>query len=107
MYAQFFSSLYLNYVVALYVCCIDDIQSLIIRTLLFTCRESNHYNQCDAIFAAPYIIGYVVNLLSRINPVVAHQVNLEICHAFLKRHQLQGVCVYISTGMLMCASYCN
>ena len=58
----------------------------------YMCRDSNHLNQSDVEFVMPTFFCRLTKMLSRIDPVAAHQVNQEMCHAFLKRHQLQGVC---------------
>ena len=50
------------------------------------CRDTNHYNQSDTLFVLP-IRG---KLMSRLPPYQAHQINQELCHAFLKRNLLKG-----------------
>lgn len=57
-------------------------------------------NQCDAPFITPKFLAQLVKKDDRrhetLDDTIAHQVNLAVCHAFLKRHLLK--CMYI---------YCN
>ena len=53
-------------------------------------RGANHYNQTDILFVLPKFITKQEKFRSTLDPVIAHGVNLEICHAFLKRNLLLG-----------------
>ena len=53
-------------------------------------RDANHYNQTDILFVLPGFIVRRDRVRSVIDPEIAHGVNLEICHAFLKRYLLLG-----------------
>jgi hypothetical protein len=55
-------------------------------------RGTHHLNQCDAPFANnPTLASLVISQQqSELPNEVAHQVNMDICHAFLKRHLLKG-----------------
>ena len=47
-------------------------------------------HQSDVLFLAPRSLQRLGIAQSGLDPVVAHQVNMDICHAFFKRHLLQG-----------------
>ena len=47
-------------------------------------------NQCDALFVMPEFFVKFVDK-SRIDPTLAHTVNMELCHSFLGRFLLQGM----------------
>ena len=53
-----------------------------------TLRDTNHFNQTDVSFVAPSFT--VCWAQSRLDTTTAHSINLQICHAFLKRHLLKG-----------------
>ena len=59
-------------------------------TYALLCRGANHFNQTDVLFVLPKFIVRNEKFRSVIDPEVAHAVNLEICHAFLKRYLLLG-----------------
>ena len=53
-----------------------------------TLRDTNHFNQSDVSFVAPsFTLRWAQ---SRLDATTAHSINLQICHAFLKRHLLKG-----------------
>ena len=56
----------------------------------FYCRGTNHFNQCDLPFVAPKTLMRFGLKESDLDSARAHQINMEICHAFLKRYLLKG-----------------
>ena len=57
-------------------------------------RDTDHYNQTDVKFTMPaFAQKQFQKALATIDPVIAHQINQQICHAFLKRHQLKGIII--------------
>ena len=47
-------------------------------------------HQSDYLFVAPRSLQWLGIAQSGLDPGVAHRVNMDICHAFFKRHLLQG-----------------
>ena len=75
---------------------------LILTTVFITCcvislRGSDHLNQTDVKFVLPSFAhrnlpAHTIHFgPGGIDSGVAHQVNLDICHSFLKRHLLKGL----------------
>ena len=60
--------------------------------MFFCCvsRGTNHYNQIDILFVLPRFIVNSDKFRSPLDPAVAHTLNMEMVHAFLKRHLLLG-----------------
>ena len=59
--------------------------------LISICSDTNHDNQTDIFFMIPRcFISFIGGKASRLDITVAHTTNLEICHAFLKRHLLKS-----------------
>ena len=58
------------------------------HTHTHTLRDTNHFNQSDIIFTFPSFTARWAQ--SQLDPTVAHAINQEICHAFLRRHLLKG-----------------
>ena len=56
--------------------------------LSILCRGTNHFSQTDVFFIQPRLLSV---LPSALDPAAAHHVNLDLCHAFLKRFLLLGV----------------
>ena len=54
------------------------------------CRGTNHYNQTDIPFVLPRFVMRSDKYRSPLDPVVAHTLNMELVHGFLKRHLLLG-----------------
>ena len=61
---------------------------MLIRNPLFFCRDSNHMNQSDLFFVIPTFVAK--KDISRLDPTLAHTVNMELCHSFLGRFLLNG-----------------
>ena len=59
--------------------------------LNFDYRDTDHYNQTDLKFALPaFVLKQLRKSDTIIDPVIAHRINQQICHAFLKRHLITG-----------------
>ena len=55
-------------------------------------RGTNHYYQSDVLFTFPSRADK--SFTSTLDVVTAHRVNMDVSHAFLKRHLLMGECYY-------------
>ena len=56
---------------------------------VFKLRGTTHLTQCDAPFTAiPWTLTEFTN--PPLDKYIAHEVNMEIVHAFLKRFLIQG-----------------
>ena len=53
-------------------------------------RGTNHYNQVDILFVMPRFVVSSEKFRSPLDPAVAHSLNMELIHAFLRRHLLLG-----------------
>lgn len=69
------------------------------------CRGTTHFNQCDIYFLVPRIIAGIGRDESYLNDVTAHQINMEICRAFLKRYLLKGK--EVDNVNSVCSSSCS
>ncbi len=67
-------------------------QSVFGTDYLSLCRGTNHYYQSDVLFTFPSRADK--SFTSTLDVVTAHRVNMDISHAFLKRHLLMGECYY-------------
>ena len=55
-------------------------------------RDSDHYNQTDLKFVMPaFALKELRKAVATIDPVTAHQINQQLCHAFLKRYLIKGL----------------
>ena len=55
-------------------------------------RDTDHFNQTDLKFTMPaFLQKQLRKIVATIDPFAAHQINQQVCHAFLKRHQLKGL----------------
>ena len=54
------------------------------------CSGTHHLNQCDVPFVAQNSLPRVGLKDSCLDSKTAHYVNMDMCHAFLRRHLLKG-----------------
>ena len=60
--------------------------------ITITYRDSHHFNQTDMPFTISQCFDRQPNMVeSRIDPYLAHKVNMELCHAYLRRHLVKGI----------------
>lgn len=70
---------------------------------IYFCRGTVHTSQSDGPFIMPKLTQRWGRQASRLDPVLAHKLNMDICHSFLKRYQLRGsynfiICIIIHMG---------
>ncbi|KAL5474021.1 hypothetical protein EMCRGX_G028593 [Ephydatia muelleri] len=58
------------------------------RRSIITIRGTNHYNQTDILFVMPRFVVSSEKFRSPLDPAVAHSLNMELIHTFLRRHLL-------------------
>ena len=69
-----------------------DLSLLHMHWCIYNYRDTDHFNQTDVRFVLPeFAVRQLPKAGAVIPPVTAHQVNLELCHAFLRRHLLKGL----------------
>ena len=68
--------------------CICDAAWLMLHDCTLTLRDTNHRNESDINFVFPSLIFHWAQF--RLDITTAHTINLEICHAFFRRHLLKG-----------------
>eukprot|EP00731_Ephydatia_muelleri_P028418 Em0020g62a len=61
------------------------------RRSIITIRGTNHYNQVDILFVMPRFVVSSEKFRSPLDPAVAHSLNMELIHTFLRRHLLLDV----------------
>ena len=73
-------------------CTLNDFTHHVLHMLScsLTCRGTEHQSQSDAFFIAPRLFASLVGKTSALDIHTTHRINQEICHAFLRRHLLNG-----------------
>jgi platelet-activating factor acetylhydrolase len=56
---------------------------------ILTLQGTSHTNQSDMPFVIPKLARRFTNMESALDPVLAHGLNMDICHAFFKRYLLR------------------
>ena len=60
------------------------------ENIIFFFSGTNHFNQCDMPFVTPRVLSRIGLKESTLGSEKAHQINMDICTAFLRRHLLNG-----------------